>query len=139
MTLQLVRELAKDAEVPGFRKGKAPLKRVQEHYIKDVRARARARLVESTQDAVSEQVGKQYRVLGTPKPEYDEDARVDELAGFEVKLAYDIDPMFTRPAESAGGFTRHSEGNGGSDKQLAPEGLVPICCFLRPTRPAPST
>jgi len=49
-------------------------------------------------------VGKQYRVLGTPKPEYDEDARVDELTGFEVKLAYDIDPM--------------------SDKQLAPEGLV---------------
>jgi hypothetical protein len=50
-------------------------------------------------------VGKQYRILGTPKPEYDEDARVDELAGFEVKLAYDIDPM--------------------SDKQVAPEGLVP--------------
>ena len=39
---QVVRELRKDAEVPGFRKGKAPLKRVQEHYIKDVRARARA-------------------------------------------------------------------------------------------------
>ncbi len=82
---QVVRELGKDAEVPGFRKGKAPLRRVQEHYIKDVRARARARLVESIQEAVSEQVGKQYRVLGTPKPEYDEDARVDELASFEVE------------------------------------------------------
>ena len=44
---QVVREIAKDAEVPGFRKGKAPLKRVQEHYLKDVRARARARLVGS--------------------------------------------------------------------------------------------
>ena len=43
-------------------------------------------------------------MLGTPKPEYDGDARVDELAGFEVKLSFDIDPM--------------------SDKQLAPEGLV---------------
>jgi len=102
---QVVRELKADAEVPGFRKGKAPLKRVREHFIKDVRARARARLVDSIQEAVSEQVGKQYRVLGTPKPEYDENARVDELTSFEVKLAYDIDPM--------------------SDKQLAPEGLVP--------------
>ena len=102
---QVVRELKEDAEVPGFRKGKAPLKRVQEHYLKDVRARARAKLVESIQEAVSEQVGKQYRILGTPKPEYDEDARVDELAGFEAKLSFDIDPM--------------------SDKQLAPEGLVP--------------
>lgn len=82
---QVVRELAKDAEVPGFRKGKAPLKRVREHFIKDVRGKARARLVESIQEAVSEQVGKQYRVLGTPKPEYDEDARVDELTGFEVE------------------------------------------------------
>jgi len=44
---QVVRELKADAEVPGFRKGKAPLKRVREHYLKDVRARARARLVES--------------------------------------------------------------------------------------------
>ena len=101
---QVVREIAKEAEVPGFRKGKAPLKRVREHYIKDVRARARARLVDSIQEAVSEQVGKQYRVLGTPKPEYDEDARVDELTGFDVKLSFDIDPM--------------------SDKQLAPEGLA---------------
>jgi hypothetical protein len=45
--MQVVKELAKDAEVPGFRKGKAPLKRVQAHYIKDVRARALARLVDS--------------------------------------------------------------------------------------------
>ena len=45
--MKVVKELAKDAEVPGFRKGKAPLKRVQAHYIKDVRARALARLVES--------------------------------------------------------------------------------------------
>jgi len=37
--------------------------------------------VESIQEAVSEQVGKQYRVLGSPKPEYDEDAQVDKLAG----------------------------------------------------------
>jgi FKBP-type peptidyl-prolyl cis-trans isomerase (trigger factor) len=76
----VVRELAKDAEVPGFRKGKAPLKRVQAHYIKDVRARALARLVDSIQEAMGEQVGKKYRVLGSPKPEYDEDARLDELA-----------------------------------------------------------
>ena len=78
---QVVRELKADAEVPGFRKGNAPLKRVREHYIKDVRSRARERLVGSIQEAVSEQVGRQYRILGSPKPEYDEDARVDELAG----------------------------------------------------------
>jgi|GEM_PF-2579035 len=35
---QVVRELKADAEVPGFRRGKAPLKRVRDHYIKDVRA-----------------------------------------------------------------------------------------------------
>jgi trigger factor len=44
--MQVVREMRPDAEVPGFRKGRAPLKRVKEHFIKDVRARARARLVE---------------------------------------------------------------------------------------------
>jgi FKBP-type peptidyl-prolyl cis-trans isomerase (trigger factor) len=103
---QVVKELAKDAEVPGFRKGKAPLKRVQAHYIKDVRARALARLVDSIQEAAGEQVGKKYRVLGSPKPEYDKDARLDELASFEVQLAYDIDPM--------------------SDDLLAPKGLVNI-------------
>ena len=102
--MQVVKDLAKDAAVPGFRKGKAPLKRVQAHYIKDVRARALGRLVGSIQDAVGEQVGKKYRVLGSPKPEYDKDARLDELASFEVQLAYDIDPM--------------------SDDLLAPKGLV---------------
>ena len=102
--IQVVKELAKDAEVPGFRKGKAPLKRVQAHYIKDVRARALARLVESIQEAAGEQVGKKYRVLGSPKPEYDKNARLDELASFEAQLAYDIDPM--------------------SDDLLAPKGLV---------------
>jgi hypothetical protein len=102
--VQVVRELAKDVEVPGFRKGKAPLRRVQAYYIKDVRERALGRLVESIQEAVGEQVGKKYRVLGSPKPEYDKDARLDELASFEVQLAYDIDPM--------------------SDDLLAPKGLV---------------
>ena len=102
--MQVVKGLAKDAEVPGFRKGKAPLKRVQAHYIKDVRARAVARLVDSIQEVAGEQVGKKYRVLGSPKPEYDKDARLDELASFEVHLAYDIDPM--------------------SDDLLAPKGLV---------------
>jgi hypothetical protein len=102
--MQVVKELAKDAVVPGFRKGKAPLKRVQAHYIKDVRARALGRLVDSIQEAAGEQVGKKYRVLGSPKPEYDKDARLDELASFEVHLAYDIDPM--------------------SDDLLAPKGLV---------------
>jgi FKBP-type peptidyl-prolyl cis-trans isomerase (trigger factor) len=102
--MQVVKELAKNAEVPGFRKGKAPLRRVQAHYIKDVRARALARLVESIQEAVGEQVGKKYRILGSPKPEYDKDARLDEVASFEVQLAYDIDPM--------------------SDDFLAPKGLV---------------
>jgi hypothetical protein len=29
---QVVRELAKDADVPGFHKGKAPLRRVQAHW-----------------------------------------------------------------------------------------------------------
>ncbi len=102
--MQVVKELAKDAEVPGFRKGKAPIRRVQAHYIKDVRARALARLVDSIQEAAGELVGKKYRVLGSPKPEYDKDARIDELASFEVQLAYDIDPM--------------------SDDLLAPKGLV---------------
>jgi hypothetical protein len=126
--MQVVKELAKDAEVPGFRKGQAPLKRVQAHYIKDVRARALARLVESppsprlrrvniqsalragrrpsiaARSALRRRVGKKYRVLGSPKPEYDKDARLDELASFEVHLAYDIDPM--------------------SDDLLAPKGLV---------------
>jgi FKBP-type peptidyl-prolyl cis-trans isomerase (trigger factor) len=112
--MQVVKELAKDVEacqpkfqrrpVPGFRKGKAPLKRVQAHYIKDVRARALARLVDSIQEAVGEQVGKKYRILGSPKPEYDKDARLDELTTFEVRLAYDIDLM--------------------SDDLLAPKGLV---------------
>ncbi len=104
--MQVVKELAKDALVPGFRKGKAPLKRVQAHYIKDVRARALARLVDSIQEAAGEQVGKKYRILGSPKPEYDKGARLDELASFEVQLAYDIDPM--------------------SDDLLAPKGLVNI-------------
>ena len=102
--MQVVKELAKDAAVPGFRKGKAPLKRVQAHYIKDVRARALGRLVDSIQEAAGEQVVKKYRVLGSPKPEYDKDARLDELASFEAHLAYDIDPM--------------------SDDLLAPKGLV---------------
>jgi hypothetical protein len=102
--LQVVRELAKDAVVLGFRKGKAPLKRVQAQYIKEVRVRALGRLVDSIQEAAGEQVGRKYRVLGTPKPEYDKDARLDELASFEVQLAYDIDPM--------------------SDDLLAPKGLV---------------
>ena len=101
--MQVVKDLAKDAAVPGFRKGKAPLKRVQAHYIKDVRARALGRLVGSIQDAVGEQVGKKYRVLGSPKPEYDKDARLDELASFEVHLAYDIDPMSDDLLLKAGG------------------------------------
>ena len=115
--MQVVKELSTDAEVPGFRNGKAPLKRVQAHYIKDVRARALARLVESppsprlrrvniqsalragrrpsiaARSALRRRVGKKYRILGLPKPEYDKDARLDELASFEVHLAYDIDPM----------------------------------------------
>jgi hypothetical protein len=32
-------------------------------------------------------VGKQYRILGSPKPEYDEDAKVEALDFFEVRLA----------------------------------------------------
>ncbi len=63
-----------------------------------------ARFVNSIQEVAGEQVGKKYRVLGSPKPEYDKDARLDELASFEVHLAYDIDPM--------------------SDDLLAPKGLV---------------
>ena len=103
--MQAVRELRPDAEVPGFRKGRAPLKRVKEHYLKDMRARARARLVDSIQETVGEQVGKQYRVLGSPKPEYDEDAKVEALDFFEVRLVYDIDPL--------------------SDKQAVPPGVGP--------------
>ncbi len=63
--------------------------------------------MDSIQEAAGEQVaGKKYRILGSPKPEYDKGARLDELASFEVQLAYDIDPM--------------------SDDLLAPEGLVNI-------------
>ena len=101
--MQVVKELAKDVEVPGFRKGKAPLKRVQAFYIKEMRARALARLVDSIQESAGEQVGKKYRVLGSPKPEYDKDARLDELASFEVHLAYDIDPMSDDLLLKAGG------------------------------------
>jgi len=98
---QAAREVRKDAEIAGFRKGKAPLKLVIAREAERVRKRALSWLLEAMQEQVLAKVQEERALLGPPEVEYDREVKLEQVQEFAVTFVCTLDPA--------------------KDKRLAPE------------------
>jgi FKBP-type peptidyl-prolyl cis-trans isomerase (trigger factor) len=83
-------EFARQARIPGFRPGKAPVSLVRQRFQADIHERVLAQLgSEAIQEAIR---ASQLQVLGEPTIQ---DIRLTDQLPFVLKIAVDVFPEFT--------------------------------------------
>lgn len=89
---KLLKEYAKQATLPGFRKGKAPLKMVASNYSKDLNEDLKQLIVsDSYREAVKKEELDVVAVVGL------EDDNFDPQKGFKFSVTVDVEPDFELP------------------------------------------
>ena len=101
---QAAREVRKDTEIAGFRKGKAPLKLVISREAERVRKKALSWLLDAMQEQVLANVQEERALLGPPEVEYDKEVKLEQVQEFAVTFICTLDPA--------------------KDKHLAPEEIA---------------
>lgn len=87
--------LALEAELPGFRKGKAPRKLVEKRFGAMIKNESKSRLVASAyESAVSEH---KLRVIGDPVAPGLDKKDLEEGKAFEIEFEVEVMPEFTLP------------------------------------------
>jgi len=87
-------DLRRDAEVPGFRKGRAPLRLLEKRFGSDVSERVKLKLLaDASDEAVKD---KEIDILGEPDVDY-ENVELPEKGAMKFEFEVEVRPEFDLP------------------------------------------
>jgi len=99
----LTAKYAKQLQLPGFRKGKVPIKILEQKFGESLRAETSNEVVESVLKEIFESVQAEQRPLPYAAPKLEDVAELSLEADFVFAVVYDIMPVFS--LEKISGFT----------------------------------